>query len=70
VIFSLSFLQTSWQAPEVKHLQAKMLKRLHQELMRSSPSCMPPYHFRQKFDFDDGIVIVSEATSRKINLVM
>jgi hypothetical protein len=46
-----------------------MLKTLHQEQMHSSPVCMPPYHPRSKFDYDDDIFIVLEATLKKINYV-
>jgi hypothetical protein len=31
---------------------------------------MPPYHPRQKIDYDDNIVIVSEVASRIINFVL
>jgi hypothetical protein len=31
---------------------------------------MQPFHPRQKFDFDDNIVIVSQVVSKKINFVL
>lgn len=31
---------------------------------------MHPFHPRQKFDFDDNIVIVSQVVSKKINFVL
>jgi hypothetical protein len=31
---------------------------------------MPPYHPRQKFNYDDDTVIISKATSRSINFVL
>jgi hypothetical protein len=37
--------------------------------MHPSPGCMPPYHRRQKFNYDDDIIIVLETTSKKINYV-
>jgi hypothetical protein len=37
--------------------------------MHPSPSCMPPYRPRQNFDYDDEIIIVLEAMSKKINYV-
>jgi hypothetical protein len=37
--------------------------------MHPSLGCMPPYHPRQKFNYDDDIIIVLEATSKKINYV-
>jgi hypothetical protein len=53
----------------VKHLQMKVLKTLHQELIHPSLGCMPPYHPRQYFDFDDHTIIVLETMSKKINYV-
>jgi hypothetical protein len=35
------FFIIGWQAPEVKHLQVKVLKMLHQKLMCPSLGCMP-----------------------------
>ncbi len=55
---------------EVKHLQAKLLKTLHRELVCPSLGCMPPYYPRHKFNYDDDIVIVSEAMSKSINFVL
>ncbi len=34
------------------------------------PSCMPLYCLGWKFDFDDDIIIVYEATSNKTNFVL
>jgi hypothetical protein len=38
--------------------------------MHPSLGYMPPYHPRQKFDYDNDIIIVLEATSRRINFVL
>jgi hypothetical protein len=54
----------------VKHLQGKVLKELHQELIYLSPNNMPLYRPRQKFNVDDNIVIVSKTTSRIINFIL
>jgi hypothetical protein len=53
----------------VKHLEVKMLKAFQQELTRPSPSCVPPYHLGWKINYDDNIVIILEAMSRRINFV-
>jgi hypothetical protein len=47
-----------------------MLKDLHQELIHLTPSCMPPYHPRWKFDFGENIVIVLQVVSKKINSIL
>jgi hypothetical protein len=47
-----------------------MLKISHQELIRPSPSCMPPYCLGWKFNYDDDIIIVYGATSNKTNFVL
>jgi len=44
----------------VKHVQAKVLKALQEELICPSPSCMPPYRPGWKFDLNDNTIIVSE----------
>ncbi len=54
----------------MKHLQAKVLKTLQQELTYPSPSCMPPYYLGRKFDSDDDIAIISKTTLRRINFVL
>jgi hypothetical protein len=55
--FSFFSLQIGWEAPQVKHLQTKVLKALQQKLTRPSPSYMPLYHPRWKFDSNDDTVI-------------
>ncbi len=37
--------------------------------MHPSPGCVLPYRLRQKFDYDDDIIIVLEAMLKKINYV-
>jgi hypothetical protein len=36
--------------------------------MHPSLGCMLPYHLGQKFDYDDDIIIVLDATSKKITM--
>jgi hypothetical protein len=48
----------------------KSVKLLQQELIHPSLGCMPFNHSRWKFNFDDYIIIVSKAASRKINFVL
>ncbi len=36
--------------------------------MHPSPSCMPPYCLGEKFDYDDGIIIVLKAMSKKLTM--
>jgi len=54
----------------VKHLQGKVLKELHQELIYLSPNSMPLYRPGRKFNVDDNIVIVSKTKSRIINFIL
>jgi hypothetical protein len=37
--------------------------------MHPISGCMPPYRLGQKIDYDDDIIIILEATSKRINYI-